>query len=50
MTQSLAQGGPGLGACMGPARTEALLREAGFGRFDLLDIKSQVNLFYGVGH
>ena len=24
MTQSLAQGGPGLGTCMGPARTEAL--------------------------
>ena len=30
MTQSLAQGGPGLGTCMGPARTEALLRDAGF--------------------
>ena len=30
MTQSLARGGPGLGTCMGPARTERLLREAGF--------------------
>ena len=30
MTQSLAQGGPGLGTCMGPARTEKLVREAGF--------------------
>jgi ubiquinone/menaquinone biosynthesis C-methylase UbiE len=46
MTQSLAAGGPGLGTCMGPARTEALLREAGFTRFQVLDIKSQVNLFY----
>jgi 2-polyprenyl-3-methyl-5-hydroxy-6-metoxy-1,4-benzoquinol methylase len=46
MTQSLAQGGPGLGTCMGPARTEALLREAGFGRVERLEIKSPVNLFY----
>ena len=46
MTQSLAQGGPGLGTCMGPARTESLMREAGFGEFRQLDIKSQVNLFY----
>lgn len=49
MTQSLAQGGPGLGTCMGPARTEGLLREAGFGRFDRLDIKSQAFLFYAAG-
>ncbi|NIR29441.1 MAG: methyltransferase domain-containing protein [Gammaproteobacteria bacterium] len=48
MTQSLAAGGPGLGTCMGPARTEALMREAGFGRFEILDIKSAVNLFYAV--
>lgn len=48
MTQSLARGGAGLGACMGPARTEALMRSAGFGRFEVLDIKSQVNLFYAV--
>jgi ubiquinone/menaquinone biosynthesis C-methylase UbiE len=46
MTQSLAQGGPGLGTCMGPARTEALLREAGFHAFQQLDIKSPTNLFY----
>ena len=50
MTQSLAEDGPGLGTCMGPARTEALLNEAGFSRFRRLDIKSQVNLFYAVGH
>ncbi|MDA9981553.1 class I SAM-dependent methyltransferase [Gammaproteobacteria bacterium] len=48
MTQSLAGGGPGLGTCMGPARTEALMREAGFTEFKQLDIKSQVNLFYAV--
>jgi len=48
MTQSLAQGGPGLGTCMGPARTEQLMREAGFSRFEVLAINSQVNLFYAV--
>ncbi|HWP25142.1 MAG TPA: class I SAM-dependent methyltransferase [Xanthobacteraceae bacterium] len=48
LTQSLARGGPGLGTCMGPARLGALLREAGFTRFDILDIKSQVLAFYAV--
>jgi ubiquinone/menaquinone biosynthesis C-methylase UbiE len=46
MTQSLAQGGPGLGTCMGPARTEKLFREAGFTRFQQLDIKNQTNVFF----
>ena len=46
MTQSLAQGGPGLGTCMGPAKTEALVREAGFTQFERLPIKSQSFLFY----
>jgi hypothetical protein len=46
MTQSLAQGGPGLGTCMGPARTEKLLREAGFTHFEQLDIKNMTSLFY----
>jgi 2-polyprenyl-3-methyl-5-hydroxy-6-metoxy-1,4-benzoquinol methylase len=46
MTQSLANGGPGLGTCMGPARLNQLLQEAGFSRFEPLDIKSQVNSFY----
>jgi 2-polyprenyl-3-methyl-5-hydroxy-6-metoxy-1,4-benzoquinol methylase len=46
MTQSLARGGPGLGTCMGPAKTGELLREAGFAHFKMLDIKSQTNLFY----
>ncbi len=44
MTQSLAQGGPGLGTCMGPTRTEALFREAGFTRFEQLDTKNTTNL------
>ena len=46
MTQSLARGGPGLGTCLGPAGTEKLVREAGFGGFRMLDLKSQTNLFY----
>ncbi len=46
MTQSLAQGGPGLGTCMGPARTMALLRQAGFFGVEKLPIKSQTNMFY----
>ena len=48
MTQSLASGGPGLGTCMGPTRTEALMREAGFTGFEMLDIRSQVLSFYAV--
>jgi SAM-dependent methyltransferase len=46
MTQSLARGGPGLGTCMGPGMAQQLLREAGFSRFEILPVKSQVNLFY----
>ncbi len=46
MTQSLARGGPGLGTCLGPAATEALVRRAGYTRFQRLDIKSLTNLFY----
>ena len=46
MTHSLARGGPGLGTFMGPAAAERLLREAGFKSFRVLEIKSQVNLFY----
>lgn len=48
MTQSLANGGPGLGTCMGPKKTEALVREAGFPHFEKLNIRSQTNLFYAV--
>ncbi len=46
MTQSLARGGPGLGTCMGPRKTEELVRQAGFRDFQMLDIKSMTNLFY----
>ncbi len=35
---------------MGPARTEALMREAGFTQFERLEIKSMVFLYYAVGH
>ncbi len=46
MTQSLSQGGPGLGTCMGPAKAESLVKEAGYSSFTVLPIKSNVNLFY----
>jgi hypothetical protein len=53
MTQSLAEGGLGLGTCLGPARMEKLLHEAGFAqvekldiRTQKLDIRNQTNLFY----
>ena len=46
MTQSLAQGGPGLGTCMGPEKTMSLLREAGFSEVSELPIKSQTNIFF----
>jgi hypothetical protein len=46
MTQSLARGGPGLGTCLGPAATEALVRRSGYTRWLRLDIKSLTNLFY----
>jgi SAM-dependent methyltransferase len=46
MTQSLARGGPGLGTCLGPAATEALVRRSGYTRFLRLDIRSLTNLFY----
>jgi 2-polyprenyl-3-methyl-5-hydroxy-6-metoxy-1,4-benzoquinol methylase len=50
MTQSLADGGAGLGTCMGPARLEALVNSAGFTRFEALEIKSQTTSFYSIGH
>ncbi|MBI4081292.1 MAG: class I SAM-dependent methyltransferase [Candidatus Lambdaproteobacteria bacterium] len=50
MTQSLAKGGPGLGTCFGTSNMKALMHEAGFGRFEVLGIRSPVNVFYAVGH
>ena len=46
MTQSIAQGGPGLGTCMGPEKTMSLLRGAGFSDVSQLPIKSQTNIFF----
>ncbi|MFN0160049.1 MAG: class I SAM-dependent methyltransferase [Burkholderiales bacterium] len=46
--QSLAQGGPGLGACWGPARARALAEEAGFKSFAELPIKSPAMAFYAL--
>lgn len=46
--QSLAQGGPGLGACWGEARARELAAEAGFGEFRRLEIRSPVMAFYAL--
>jgi len=46
MPQSLAADGLGLGAYMGPARTRALLNEAGFTGVQQVDIRSPTNMFY----
>jgi 2-polyprenyl-3-methyl-5-hydroxy-6-metoxy-1,4-benzoquinol methylase len=48
MTQSLAHGGPGLGTCMGPAKLESLARQAGFTRFERLDLRSGVLAFFAI--
>jgi len=47
--QSLAQGGPGLGACWGEDRARAMAEEAGFARFERLDIRSPAMAFYALG-
>jgi 2-polyprenyl-3-methyl-5-hydroxy-6-metoxy-1,4-benzoquinol methylase len=49
LTQSLAQGGEGLGAAWGPGKAEAYCREAGFGRFERLEVDNPFNAFYRVG-
>ena len=43
---SLAQGGPGLGACWGETRARLAAQEAGFGQFKALPIRSPVQAFY----
>ena len=45
---SLAQGGPGLGACWGEARARLAAHEAGFSRFTVLPISSPVHAFYAL--
>ncbi len=47
--QSLAQGGPGLGACWGEKRARALARAAGFTRFERLDIRAAALSFFALG-
>lgn len=44
--QSLAQGGPGLGACWGEGRARVMAHEAGFSHFQALPIRSPVQAFY----
>ncbi|MFO1217570.1 MAG: methyltransferase domain-containing protein [Burkholderiaceae bacterium] len=46
--QSLAQGGPGLGACWGESRARRLAAQAGFGTFERLDVRSPVMAFYAL--
>lgn len=47
MTQALAVGGEGTGACLGEDRMRALAAEAGFGHFRRLDFPmNPFNLFY----
>jgi 2-polyprenyl-3-methyl-5-hydroxy-6-metoxy-1,4-benzoquinol methylase len=46
--QSLAQGGPGLGACWGERRARAMASQAGFARFERLEIRSPVMAFYAL--
>jgi 2-polyprenyl-3-methyl-5-hydroxy-6-metoxy-1,4-benzoquinol methylase len=47
--QSLAQGGPGLGACWGEARARAMARDAGFDHFERLEIRGPALAFYALG-
>lgn len=46
--QSIAQGGPGLGACWGPTRAQQLASQAGFSRFEALPIRSPALAFYAL--
>jgi SAM-dependent methyltransferase len=46
LPQSLAEGGAGLGACMGQAKARELAAEAGFGSFTVLPIDEAYGSFY----
>jgi 2-polyprenyl-3-methyl-5-hydroxy-6-metoxy-1,4-benzoquinol methylase len=48
MTQSLAEGGAGLGTAWGPERAETLCRAAGFDQFRRLPIENPFSAFYEV--
>lgn len=49
LTQSLANGGPGLGMAWGPRRAEASCRSAGFSIFEELPIENPFSAFYRLG-
>lgn len=46
MTASLAHGGRGYGACMGPAKIRQVAEEAGFKRFEKLPIDNPFNQYF----
>jgi 2-polyprenyl-3-methyl-5-hydroxy-6-metoxy-1,4-benzoquinol methylase len=46
MTASLAQGGTGYGACMGPAKVRKVAEEAGFKSFERLPIENPFNQYF----
>ncbi len=46
MTASLAHGGSGYGACMGPAKIRKVAEEAGFASFEQLPIANPFNKFF----
>ena len=46
--QSLAPGGPGLGACWGPSRARELAQQAGFSVFEELPIRSPAQAFCAI--
>ena len=46
MTASLAHGGAGYGACMGPAKAQQIAEEAGFKSFRRLPIENPFNQFF----
>jgi 2-polyprenyl-3-methyl-5-hydroxy-6-metoxy-1,4-benzoquinol methylase len=46
MTASLAHGGAGYGACMGPAKIRRVAEEAGFKTFEKLPIENPFNQFF----
>jgi 2-polyprenyl-3-methyl-5-hydroxy-6-metoxy-1,4-benzoquinol methylase len=46
MTASLAHGGSGYGACMGPAKIQQIAREAGFAKVEKLPIENPFNQYW----
>jgi 2-polyprenyl-3-methyl-5-hydroxy-6-metoxy-1,4-benzoquinol methylase len=46
MSASLAHGGAGYGACMGPAKIQQIAREAGFSKVEKLPIENPFNQFW----